>query len=65
MPLCQERCECIALYIDDNFMVGVMMTIDDAISDLKSKQLVLKIVEGLEDYLSCKITFSEDEKRAW
>ena len=26
---------------------------------------MLKIVEGLQDYLSCEIKFSEDKKRAW
>ena len=40
-----------------------MAAIDDAIEALKSKGLVLKIVEGLQDYLSCKVKFSDDEKR--
>ena len=55
----------IALYVDDNLMIGDMATIDDAIEALKSKGLVLKIVEGLQEYLSCKVKFSEDKKRAW
>ena len=42
-----------------------MTAIDDAIEALKNKGLVLKIVEGLQDYLSCKIKFSKDRKRAW
>ena len=47
----------LALYLDDNLMIGDFATIDDAIKVLKSKELVLKIVEGLQDYLSCKIKF--------
>ena len=39
--------------------------IDDAIFVLKNKGLVLKIMKGLQDYLSCKIKISEDKKRAW
>ena len=41
-----------------------MAAIDNSIEALKSKGLVLKIVEGLQDYLSCKIKFSGDKKRA-
>ena len=55
----------VALYVDDNFMVGDMVAIDDTILALKSNGLVCKIVEGLQDYFFCKIKFSEDEKRAW
>ena len=36
----------IALYIDDNLVIGDIATIDDAIKALKSEVLVLKIVEG-------------------
>ena len=46
-------------------MVGGVEAIDDAISSLKENELVLKIMEGLQDYLSCKIKFSKDKKRAW
>ena len=37
----------IALYLDDNLMVGDMAAIDDAIEAFKSKGLELKIMEGL------------------
>ena len=37
-----------------------MVDLADAIEALKNKGLVLKIAEGLQDYLSCK-----DKKRAW
>ena len=53
------------LYIDYNLMVGNIAMIDDTIKALKNKGLVLKIVEGLQDYLSCKIKFSNDKKNAW
>ena len=54
----------VALYVDDNLMIGDITTIDDAIKALKCKGLVLKIVEGLQDYLSCEMKLSEDKKRA-
>ena len=46
-------------------MIGDMAIIEDAMEVLKNKGLVLKIVEGQQDYLSCKINLSEDKKRAW
>ena len=42
-----------------------MAAIDDATEILKSNGLILKFVEGLQDYLSCKIKFSRDKRRAW
>ena len=57
------------LYIGNNLMIGEMAINDNAIKVLKSKGLVLKFVEGLQDYLSCEIKFSEDnqeyEKEIW
>ena len=38
-----------------------MAVIDYAIEALNSKWLVLKIVEGLQDYLSCEIKFFDDK----
>ena len=32
---------------------------------MKNKGLVLKIMEGLQDYLSCKIKMSDNKKYAW
>ena len=55
----------VALYLNDNLMIGDIAIIDDAIEALKNKGLVLKIMEGLQDYLSCKIKFSNDKKHAW
>ena len=48
----------VALYVDDNLMIDDKATIDDAILPFKNKGLVLKIMEGLQDYLSCKIKVS-------
>ena len=36
-----------ALYVDNNLMIGNIATIDDSMEVLKSKGLVLKIMEGL------------------
>ena len=55
----------IALYVDDNLMVANKAAMDDAILALKNKGLVLKVVEGLQDYLSFEIKISDDTKRAW
>ena len=55
----------IALYKDDNLMEFDVEAIDDAILALKYNGLILKVMEELQDYLSCKITFSKDKKRAW
>ena len=46
-------------------MVGDIAAIDDAIEALKSKGLVLKIMDGLQNYLSCEIKISDNKKRAW
>ena len=45
-------------------MIRDVAAIKDTIEALKNKGLVLKIVEGLENYLSCKIKFSDDKKCA-
>ena len=40
----------VTLHVDDNLMIGDIATINGAIEALKNKGLVLKIVEGLQDY---------------
>ena len=45
-------------------MVGDMTAIDDSISALTNNRLVIKVMEGLQVYLTCKIKFSQDKKRA-
>ena len=54
----------VAWYIDDNLIVGDIEAIDGAISAIKNNKLVLKVVKGLEDYLSQDIKFSKNKKRA-
>ena len=51
--------------MEDNLIVGDVKAIDNTITALKNNGLILKVVEGLQDYLSCEIKFSEDKKRAW
>ena len=45
-------------------MLGDIATIYDAIEAWKNKGLILKIVDGLQDYLSWKIKFLGDNKCA-
>ena len=56
---------CIAFHVNDNSIVEDIVTIVDIISALKDNGLVLKVIERLQVYLSCKIKSSEGEKRAW
>ena len=41
----------VALYVDNNLMIGNKAVINDPILALKNKGLVLKVVEGLQDYM--------------
>ena len=53
------------MYIDNKLIVGDIEAVDEATTALNKNGLVLKIVEGLEDYLSCEVRFSEDKKQVW
>jgi len=33
--------------------------------ELREHELIIKVAEGLTDYLSCKIVVSKDGKKAW
>ena len=46
-------------------MVGNIEAIDEASTAFKENRLVLKIVDGLQDYLSCDVRFSGTKKQAW
>ena len=46
-------------------MIGDIAAINKAIEALKNKKLVLKNADGLQDYLSCEINFSDDKKGDW
>ena len=54
----------VALYVDNNLMVDSIAAINGAFDALKNKGLVLKIMEGLQDYLSCDIKFSNNKKHS-
>ena len=55
----------VALYVDDNLIVGHRAAIDDAIKQMKKHGLVLKVEDDLKDYLSCEVQFSKDKTKAW
>ena len=61
---CKKGIVCDPLYVDDNFMIKDSKAISDAIKALKENGLVLKIMEGLHDYLFFEVKFSTDKKRA-
>ena len=42
----------IALNMDNNLIVGDVKVIDEAIAAFKENRLVLKLVKGLQNYLS-------------
>ena len=52
------------IHMLNNWIVSDMVAVDAAISALKGNRLVLKIMEELQDYLSCKIKIADDKKRA-
>ena len=54
----------VVLYVDDNLMIDIE-AIDEAITALQDNGLVLKLMEGLQDSLSCEAKFSKDKKRTW
>ena len=55
----------VTLHVHDSLMIGVSETIDDAITGFRKNGLVLKMVKGLQEYLSCELKFSADKKWAW
>jgi len=55
----------VSIYVDDNFCVGHKKALQEFVLELKEHGLVIKVAEGLKDYLSCSIVVSEDKKKAW
>ena len=45
-------------------MVGDNETIDEAVELLQKNWLLLKVIGGLQNYLSCQTKFPQDEKKA-
>lgn len=54
----------VGFYIDDNCWFGPREEIKKVIAGLRDMGYIIKETENLHDYLSCKINFSEDGKRA-
>ena len=55
----------VALYVDDNLMIGHEKAIEEMIVQLEENGLKLKVENDFSDYLSCEIKFSENKKQAW
>ena len=49
--------------MDDSLLVGHEKAIQEAINDLIKEGFDLTLAEGLDDYLSCEISF--DKKKMW
>ena len=60
----KENVVYIALDIDDNLMVGNTEAIDEVIEALQENGPVFKVIEGLQNDLSFKVSFSSNKKRA-
>jgi len=48
---------------DDNFCVGHKKALMEFVIELREHDLIIKVAEGLTDYLSCKIVVSKYGKR--
>ena len=52
----------VALYVDDSLMVGNLEA-DKVTEASNGNGLALKVVERLQEYLSCEVRFLSDKKR--
>ena len=50
----------VAPHVDDNLIIHNIDATDEAITAIKENGLVLKIMEGLQNYLFCEEKFSTD-----
>ena len=55
----------IAIYVDDNLLVGHPNAINEVIQDLRNEGLFLNVEDDLKDYLSCEIDFLANKSSAW
>jgi len=55
----------VSVYVDDNLCIGHRAALKEFVVLLKENGLVIKVSEGLSDYLSCSIAVSKDGKKAW
>ena len=46
-------------------MVGNHKTLDKVARLCQENGLVLKVIDRLQNYLSCEVRFSQDKKKAW
>ena len=53
------------VYVGNNLMVGNPEAIGDAIKHLRKEKQVFKVIDGLNDYLSCQVSFLENKKQSW
>ena len=53
-----------SIYVDDNFLVGHIEMLDEAIDQIKST-FNIKIQTEENDYLGCEFLVSEDNKKGW
>ncbi len=54
-----------AIYVDDNLIVGHPDAIEDTIEQLKKNVFVVRVEDDWRDYLSCEIRFNSDRTKAW
>ncbi|KAL7526613.1 hypothetical protein ACHAWF_001850, partial [Thalassiosira exigua] len=55
----------VAIYVDDNLIVGQREAIEDTIEGLRRNGFTVTVEDTLEDYLSCQIEFSRDRNSVW
>ena len=55
----------IALYVDNNLIVGKEKATNEVIQELRDEGFTLKVENDHKDYLSCKIELSENKKSVW
>ena len=53
------------MHIYDGLMVGNPEAIDEVVELLQQNGFVLKVINGIHDYLSCKMKLLKDKKEAW
>ncbi len=55
----------VAIYVDDNLIVGYPDDFEDTTEKLKKNGFVVKVEDDLRDYLSCEIRCNSDRTEAW
>jgi hypothetical protein len=52
-------------HVDDCYVIGKIDTINQAVKDIESKGLILKVEYNTKDYLNCEILFDKARTVAW